>query len=163
MDQQILIVLVLGVVCFGALAVVLLAPNQKDKTKKRVEEMNVAKVAKRGGGNAEAQSKERRKKLADTLAALEDKTKNLKKKRRLSMEQMLEQAGLPIKRKHFYIGSVVLALFFALVGLISGQQPWITGLLLLIGGFGFPRWVLNFLRKRRQKKFVDEFFLTALA
>jgi tight adherence protein B len=158
MDQQILIVLVLGVVCFGALAVVLLAPNQRDKTKKRVEDMNAAKsIAKRGGVNVEAQSKERRKKLAESLAALEDKTKNLKKKRRLSMEQMLEQAGLPIKRKHFYIASVFLAVFFGLVGVISGQQLWISGLLVLVGGLGFPRWVLNFLRKRRQKKFVDEF------
>lgn len=156
MDQQILIVLVLGVVCFGALAFALLSPNQADKAKKRVEDMKVAKSVKRSG-NAEAQNKERRRKLADSLAALDDKTKNLKKKRRLSMEQMLEQAGLPIKRKHFYIGSVVMALFFALIGVISGQKLWVTGLLLLVGGFGFPRWVLNFLRARRQKKFVDEF------
>ena len=26
-----------------------------------------------------------------------------------------------------------------------------------VGGFGFPAWVLNFLRKHRLKKFVDEF------
>ncbi|MEO1135604.1 MAG: type II secretion system F family protein [Pseudomonadota bacterium] len=157
MDQQILIVVVLGVVCFGALALVLLAPTQRDKAKKRVNDMKTAKAVKRGGGNAEAQSKERRKKLADSLQALEDKTKNLKKKKRLTMEQMLEQGGLPIKPKHFYIGSVVSALFFGLIGVISGQQLWISGLLLLIGGLGFPRWILNFLRKRRQKKFVDEF------
>ncbi len=157
MDQQVLIVVVLGVVCFGALAFVLLAPSQRDKTKKRVAEMHTAKAVKRGGANVEAQSKERRKKLAESLAALDDKTKNLKKKRRLTMDQMLEQAGLPIKRKHFYLASVLLAAFFGLVGVISGQQPWISGLLLLIGGFGFPRWVLNFLRSRRQKKFVSEF------
>ena len=135
----------------------MLAPSQRDKTKKRVAEMHTAKAVKRGGANVEAQSKERRKKLAESLAALDDKTKNLKKKRRLTMDQMLEQAGLPIKRKHFYLASVLLAAFFGLVGVISGQQPWISGLLLLIGGFGFPRWVLNFLRSRRQKKFVSEF------
>ncbi|WP_375201338.1 type II secretion system F family protein [Hyphococcus sp.] len=158
MDQQILIVLVLGVVAFGALAFVLLAPNQRDKANKRVASLNTAKAAKRGGGvNAEAQNKERRKKLADSLAALEDKTKNLKKKKRLSMDQMLEQAGLTIKRKQFYIGSVVVALLFGLVGVISGQKMWISGLMVAIGGLGFPRWVLNFLRTRRQKKFVDEF------
>jgi tight adherence protein B len=26
-----------------------------------------------------------------------------------------------------------------------------------VGGFGFPAWILNYLRKRRVKKFVDEF------
>ena len=159
MDQQILIVLGLGLVCFGALAAVLLAPNQKDKNKKRVEEMKAAKAVKRGGGgaNVEAQHKERRKKLAESLAAIDDKTKNLKKKKRLSLEQQIEQAGLPIKPKQFYIASLAMAFMFGLIGLISGQKLWISGLLLLIGGLGFPRWVLNFLRARRQKKFVSEF------
>ncbi|GJL90999.1 type II secretion system F family protein [Hyphococcus sp.] len=158
MDQQILIVLVLGLVCFGALAFVLLQPTQRDKAQKRVSALKSAKAVKRsGGGSSESQNKERRKKLADSLTALENKTKNLKKKRRLSMDQMLEQAGLTIKRKQFYIGSGISALLFGLIGVISGQQPWISGLLLLIGGLGFPRWMLGFLRARRQKKFVDEF------
>ncbi len=159
MDQQILIVAALGVVCFGALAFVLLAPSQRDKANKRVSALKTAKATKRGGGgaNTEAQSKERRKKLAESLAALDDKTKNLKKKKRLTMTQMLDQAGLPIKPKHFYMTSVVTALLFGVIGIISGQKLWITGLLFLVGAFGFPRWVVNFLRGRRQKKFVDEF------
>ncbi|WP_428407689.1 type II secretion system F family protein [Hyphococcus sp.] len=158
MDQQILIIAALGLVAFGALAFVLLQPSQRDKANKRVSSLNTAKAAKRtGDGKGEAQHKERRKKLAESLAALDDKTKNLKKKKRLSMEQMLEQAGLPIKRKHFYIASAVTSLMFGLIGLISGQKLWIIGLLILVGGLGFPRWTLNFLRQRRQKKFVDEF------
>lgn len=160
MDQQILIVLVLGLVCFGALAFVLLSPTQQDKNNKRVAALHGAKAGRRvgaGGASNEAQSKERRKKITESLAAIDNKTKNLKKKKRLTMDQTLEQAGLPIKKNHFYIASLILALFFAFVGFISGQQTWITGLLALIGGLGFPRWVINFLRKRRQKKFVDEF------
>lgn len=159
MDQQVLIVVILGLVAFGALAAVLLQPSQRDKANKRVSALNVTKAVKRSGSgaNTEAQNKERRKKLAESLAALDDKTKNLKKKRRLTLEQTLDQAGLPVKPKHFYMASLVAAVFFALIGLISGQQLWITGLLFVIGGLGFPRWVVNFLRKRRQKKFVDEF------
>ncbi len=159
MDQQVIIVVGLGLVCFAALAFTLLAPTQKDKSNKRLAALNSG----RGGGagaakvQTEAQNKERRKKLTEQLAALDDKTKNLKKKQRVSMSQMLEQAGLDVTPKHFYIASVVSGLFFGLVGLISGQQMWITGLLLVIGGLGFPRWVVNFLRSRRQKKFVDEF------
>ncbi|WDI33199.1 type II secretion system F family protein [Hyphococcus flavus] len=158
MDQQVLIVVGLGLVAFGALAFVLLQPTQRDKANKRVSALNAAKAVKRSGGaNTEAQSKERRKKLAESLAALDSKTKDLKKKKRLTLTQTLEQAGLPVKPKHFYIASIVTALLFALVGLISGQKLWITGLLFVIGGLGFPRWIVNFLRKRRQKKFVDEF------
>ena len=158
MDQQILIVAVLGLVCFGALAFVLLQPSERDKASKRVAALNTAKSIKRSGGaSTESQNKERRKKLADSLAALENKTKNLKKKRRLSMSQMLEQAGLTIKPKQFYIGSAISAVLFGLIGVISGQQPWISGLLLPVRGLGFPRWMIGFLSARRKKKFVDEF------
>lgn len=158
MDQNILIALALGLLCFGALAFVLLAPTQQDKAKKRLSGLQEAKTGRRTSGpNTEAQSRERRKKLEESLAQVENKTKNLKKKKRLTMDQTLEQAGLPVKKNHFYIASIVCALIFGLIGLISGQQHWISGLLVVIGGLGFPRWVINFLRKRRQKKFVDEF------
>jgi len=128
MDQQILIVL--GLVCFGALAFVLLQPSERDKASKRVAALNTAKSIKRSGGaSTESQNKERRKKLADSLAALENKTKNLKKKRRLSMSQMLEQAGLTIKPKQFYIGSAISAVLFGLIGVISAldQRSFAAG------------------------------------
>jgi len=161
MDPQILIVAFLGLVGFGALAFVLLAPNKNEKAKKRLSAVSASRAARASGGQnaqmTEQQTKERRKKLADSLTALEDKTKGLKKKKRVTMEQMLEQAGLPGKPKHFYMVSAGVAFFFALIGLISGQQTWVTALMFVIGGFGFPRWVLGFLKKRRQKKFLDEF------
>ena len=158
-QQQILILVVLGLVFFGALAFVFMAPTEKDKAKKRVDALKGTRTGVRGAaaGQSESQNKERRKKLTESLAALDDKKKNLKKKKRVTMDQMLEQAGLPFERKHFYIGSVVMAVVFGLVGFISGQQTWVSGLLVVIGGLGFPRWVVNFLRTRRQKKFVDEF------
>jgi len=158
MDQQILIVVVLGVVCFAALAFVLLAPTDKDRAKKRLSSLQTSKSNRRSSNaKDEAQNKQRRRKLTESLDALESKAKNLKKKKRLTMDQTLEQAGLPINRKHFYFASVLTALFFGLIGLISDQKLWIIGLLIVVGGFGFPRWVINFLRKRRQKKFVNEF------
>lgn len=158
-QQQILLVVLLGGVFLGALAFAFLAPTDKDKTKKRVAMLQGAKGGMRGvsAAQTEAQNKERRRKLTESLAALDDKAKNLKKKRRVTLDQMMEQAGLPLQRKHFYIGSLIAALFFGLIGLISGQQLWVTGLLIFIGGFGFPRWALNFLRGRRQKKFAEEF------
>ena len=161
MDQQILIIVGLGLVCFGALAFVLLAPTQQDKTKKRMDSLNSGRGLARAAGvsaaASEAQNKERRKKLTETLQQLDDKTKNLKKKKRVSLAQQLEQAGLSARPKHFYIGSLIAAFAFGLVGLISGQQLWVTGLLFVVGGFGFPRWIVNFLIKRRKKKFLDEF------
>jgi len=158
MDQQVLIVVALGVLCFGALAFALLAPTQKDKANKRVASLKDVKSSRRSaGGNTDASNKERRRKLTETLEQLDDKHKNIKKKKRISMDQLLEQAGLPFGRNKYYMACIITAVVFALVGLISGQKLWITGLLFLVGGLGFPRWVVNFLRKRRQKKFTHEF------
>lgn len=158
MDQQIVFIALLGAVAMGALAFTLLAPTQADKSKKRVTALQGG-PARRAGPSAQtgAQSKERRRKLEESLQQLEGRTKDLKKKKRLSMSQTLEQAGIAATPKHFYMASFFSALFFGFIGFISGQQTWVTGLLIVIGGLGFPRWIINFLRKRRQKKFVDEF------
>ncbi|MBY0420667.1 MAG: type II secretion system F family protein, partial [Parvularculaceae bacterium] len=73
------------------------------------------------------------------------------------LEQQIEQAGLSFTVRQFYIGSAVTGVLFAVIGFVTGQQPWITALLLLIGGVGAPRWFIGFARGRRQKKFGNEF------
>ncbi len=160
MDQQVLMVIGLGVVCFAALAFVLLAPTQKDKANKRIASIDSAKAKSRSGANAavnEANQKDRRRKLNQALAKVDDQQKEIKKKKRLTLEQRLEQAGLPISPRQFYMGSGVAAVVLGVVGLVTGQQPWVTGALFLIGGLGLPNWFVGFYTKRRQKKFADEF------
>lgn len=159
MDQQMLMLAGLGLVCFAALAFVLLAPTQKDKAKKRVSAIDASRPIRRAGaaGASDRESKDRRRKLTEALAKVDDKNKLLKRKKRVSLAQAIEQAGLSFSVKQFYIGSAVAAIVFVIVGVISGQKPWVTGLLFLIGGFGAPRWYINFSRERRQKKFTSEF------
>lgn len=159
MDQQMLIIAGLGLVCFGALAFALLAPTDKDRAKKRVEALEVSKRVRgaRGAGSQDRQDKERRRKLTEALARIDSQNKQLKKKRRVSLAQQLEQAGLSITPQQFYFGSIIASVVFALVGFVTGQKLWITGLLFVIGGLGAPRWFVNFARARRQKKFIDEF------
>lgn len=159
MDQQMLMLGGLGLLCFAALAFVLLAPTQKDKAKKRVSAIDAARPARRAGAAAanDRESKDRRRKLTEALAKVDDKSKELKKKKRVSLAQAIEQAGLSFSVKQFYIGSAVAAVVFVAVGVVSGQQPWVTGLLFLVGGIGVPRWYINFSKQRRQKKFTSEF------
>lgn len=163
MDQDLLIAIVLGVVAIAALCFVTLAPTQKDKANQRLTQIKTkTKTAGRRsngvqGGNSESNNKERRKKLTESLQALDDKSKQIKKKKRVSIEQRLARAGLDVPARHYYVASVMSAFSFLLIGLLSGQKLWVTGLMFLVGGFGFPRWVLGFLKSRRQKKFVDEF------
>ena len=100
----------------------------------------------------------RRRKLNQALEKIDDQQKEIKKKKRLSLEQRIEQAGLPITPRQFYMASVVAAFAFAFIGFISGQQTvdyrpvvcdrrsWRATLVC---------W--SFYTKRRQKKFEAEF------
>ncbi|MFN0024100.1 MAG: type II secretion system F family protein [Parvularculaceae bacterium] len=159
MDQQLIITAVFGVVGFGALAFFMLAPTQNDKAKKRVSALETKKNAKRAGAarDNDNASKDRRRKVTDALAKVDEKSKENKKKKKPSLEQKLEQAGLSFGAKEFYIGAAVSALVLGLIGLISGQKLPVTLGLLFVGGFGLPQWFIGFAIKRRQKKFVDEF------
>ena len=159
MDQQLIIVAVLGLVCVGAVGFVAFAPTEKDKAKKRVQALEGSKGARRAIGSAQEQAsnRDRRRKLSDALSKIEDQSKELKKKKRVSLEQRIEQAGLEFTPRQFYIGSLICAVFLTAIGFISGQKLWVTGLLALVGGLGLPNWYVNFARNRRQKKFADEF------
>lgn len=159
MDQQLIITAALGLVGFGALCFVVLAPTQNDKAKKRVSALEFKKNAKRAGAARENENsnRDRRKKVADALAKVDDKTKELKKKRRVTLTQKLEQAGLSFGVREFYIGSAVCAIVLGFVGFISGQQLPVTAGLIFVGGFGLPHWFVGFAIERRRKKFVDEF------
>lgn len=163
MDQPTIIASLLGLVFFGALAYVFIQPTNKDKAKKRAASLDQTRPGRKassgagGAGNTEANTKDRRRKLTEALAKVDDKAKKNKRKKRLSLQQQIEQAGLSFTPRQFYIGSVVAAVVCALVGFVSGQKPLITALLLVIGGLGAPRWFIGFAKSRRQKKFANEF------
>ncbi|MEM6414583.1 MAG: type II secretion system F family protein [Pseudomonadota bacterium] len=159
MDQQTIIVGVLALICIGAVAAVLLSPTQSEKSKKRVASLETRNNAGRATVAAanEAAQKEKRKKVAEALSRVEEGSKAAKKKKRYSLQQQFDQAGLSFTPSQFYIGSVVCSIILALVGLISGQKIAVTAGLALIGGIGLPRWFITFSVKRRQKKFTEEF------
>lgn len=158
MSQQMMLAVVLGLVFFGALAAVLLQPTTKDKVKKRAASLDTQRSGPRTGAKSgEANTKERRRKLTEALAKVDDKSKANKKKQRLTLEQQIEQSGLSFGVREFYMGSIITALLLGFVGFISGQKIWVTGLLILIGGLGMPRWFVGFAKARRQKKFTTEF------
>ncbi len=159
MNPQLLVIGVLGLVCLAAVGFVVFAPSSSDKAKKRLAALDVQKAVRRSGAaaNNEAATKDRRRKVTEALAKVENQAKKNKKKPRLSLQQRLEQAGLAITPKQFYLASLATAATLGFIGFISGQKPLITGALIFVGGLGLPHWFIGFYRKRRQKKFADEF------
>jgi tight adherence protein B len=96
----------------------------------------------------------RRDQLEETLKELEARRK---KQKSPSLSVRLEQAGLSRTKQQFFIGSGVLgAAVFVLVLFIGGGILGAAGLA-FGAGFGLPRWILSFLKKRRHNKFLEHF------
>jgi len=93
-----------------------------------------------------------------TTALKEFEKKQAETKTTMTMRRRLDQAGLPkVGEKTFYIVSAVLAVLVGLFCFVEKQ-----GLIVIVGatfgaGFGLPRWVLSFLKRRREKRFTDDF------
>jgi tight adherence protein B len=99
---------------------------------------------------------DRRKQIEDSLKKIEE-TQKTKKKKAKSLEAKLVQADVSITRSQFITGSAVLGGVVAVVMLIMGMPIVLTAGAAFVVGFGFPRFILNFKIKRRQKKFVSSF------
>lgn len=78
-------------------------------------------------------------------------------KKKATIAVLLGQAGLDISTKQFFIFSGVSCLLFALAGLGIGVSTFVLIMMVIIGFFGFPRFVVRRMTKRRQKKFLEEF------
>lgn len=92
-------------------------------------------------------------------AALKDfEKKQAEKKVVITLKKRLDQAGLPgVSEKTYWIASGVLAAVVFLFCLIQHQPIVVLGLAPFAAGFGLPRWVLGFLKSRREKMFTENF------
>jgi tight adherence protein B len=95
-----------------------------------------------------------RRDIEGTLKELEEREK---KKKRIPLAIRIEQAGLSWTKQKFMlisggIGLVAFALaIFLGLGLLAALG------FAFAGAFGIPRWVLSFLKKRRESKFLNNF------
>jgi len=79
------------------------------------------------------------------------------RKARTSMASRLQQAGLGISVRAFYIIGAAVGVVAFLIALLLGLHIILALGVGLIFGLGLPRWVVGFLGKRRMKKFSLEF------
>jgi tight adherence protein B len=74
------------------------------------------------------------------------------------MRRRLDQAGLPnVSANAFWIASGALGAGVAALCFFTGQGILIIALAAFAAGLGLPRWVLGFMKARREKKFTSEF------
>lgn len=154
MDQQLIIGGALIAACVGAVGVMLLAPTRNAQAAKRAAAVTGGGKRARGGA-VQDHSKDRRRHVQESLKAIEAKAKQ--KKPKLTLQKTLEQSGLTLTVRDFYVMSAISAVFGGVIGLITGQSLLVDGLLFVAFGLGMPRWAVGMLRTRRQKKFLMEF------
>jgi tight adherence protein B len=112
----------------------------------RAEKVRRAKIANSEPG-------QRRKQLLKTLKEQEHR----QRKATLSLTGRLQQAGLSVTVVHFWIASAAVGVVASAAALVA-HGPWYVVLGLgFVAGFGLPRWVIDFLAKKRMKVFTSHF------
>ncbi len=98
---------------------------------------------------------DRRKSIETALKEIDEKKTANKK---ATVRSRLDQAGFPdTPERKFWI--VVLSIGFGLAALclIDGQGLWVALAVGLAGGGGAPIWTLNYLKRRRERRFTSDF------
>src|SRR3954466_973903 len=98
--------------------------------------------------------KVRREQVEETLKELELRQKKLKN---LPLPMRISQAGLSWSKRQFIIMSVVIGAVLFVGGFVVSGNILVAAGLGFAGGFGLPRWLLIFLKKRREDKFLFNF------
>src|SRR5438105_3962932 len=147
------ILAVLLVLVAVAALVLAFPPDQSRRTKRRLAAIKTTGGA-TGPANTAEMEKQRRALLQTTLKELEKEKAD--PKGRPSLRRRIEQAGLSITPRTYWIGSGGAAVVGALVAMLFAQSPLAWILAACGWGFGLPRWVLPVIKKRHQTAFTRE-------
>jgi tight adherence protein B len=150
-----------GLIGVAALCVIvviylLVAPYTTGERRADQRLAGVTDGPRKGQGKIQEAANNRKKQVSDTLKDLEAKQAASKK---VSLRQLLQQAGLQIDVKTFWIGSAVCGTLVTLVLALSAP----TLHLLVVAGIGIaaalglPRFIVGRIIKGRHKKFLNEF------
>ena len=155
MNLQMLAVFFLVAVAAGGVAWVFLYPSLSGERKAEQRRESVARAeptARRTSGRNAPKS--RREQVEETLKELEDRSKKAKS---LPLSMRIAQAGLTWSKQKFFIISAALGIAAFLVTILAGGGLLAAGPIGFAAGLGLPRWILSFLKNRRELKFIDAF------
>jgi tight adherence protein B len=145
-----------GAVCYGFLF------SRMETDKKAASRVSRVAAAEADKSNVKAardrvqEMSKRRKSMQDNLKDLEKRQQENAKKK-LTLKSRLTQAGLSITPGRFYMFSAILGFVLMTLAFLLGAPVMVVFGLPIVAGLGLPRWILGFLIKRRQNKFLTEF------
>lgn len=152
----VLVAVAAGAVCYGVLFTRMETEKKAASRVSRVSSAETDMAKTKAARDRVQELSKRRKSVQDNLKDLE-KRQQENSKRKLSLKSRLIQAGFSITPARFYTISGAFGFFLMLIAFIAGAPTLVTLAVPVVAGLGLPRWVIGFLIKRRQNKFLDEF------
>ena len=142
----------LAAVAVGGVAWVFVYPILSGDKK---AEQRMANVAKSEPVNvSRRQPKSRREAIEIALKEFEQRHK---KSKSVPLAARISQAGLTWSKRQFFLISAGIAVVMFLLGILTGAGLLVGAALAFTGAFGIPRWLLSYLKKRRESKFLNSF------
>src|SRR3974377_116275 len=121
----------------------------------RKAEQRMANVAKSEPVNvSRRQPKSRRQGIEIALKEFEQRHK---KSKTVPLAARISQAGLTWSKRQFFLISAGIAVVMFFLGILHGAGLLVGAVLAFTGAFGIPRWLLSYLKKRREAKFLNSF------
>ena len=143
----------LASVAVGGVAWVFLYPILSGERKAEQRMANVAK-AEPAARVTRGHQKSRRDIIETTLKEFDERHK---KSKRVPLSVRIAQAGLFWSKRQFFLLSAGIGVVMFLLGLFTGGGIPVGAALGFAGALGLPRWLLSYLKKRRENKFLDAF------
>jgi tight adherence protein B len=154
MNVQMLAIGFLATFCTGAVAWVLVYPYLSGEREARRRMQSVARPGVPALKSASRAVKSRREQIETSLKEIESRRR---RSRSPSLATRLAQAGVLWTKQQFMIGSAVLGVLVAVAVFVLGGGLFAALLFAGAAGAGVPRWILSYLKKRREAKFLDRF------
>ena len=143
----------LASVAVGGVAWVFVYPLLSGERQAERRMANVAKAepaARATRGN----QKSRRDIIENTLKEFDERHK---KSKSVPLSVRIAQSGMSWSKRQFFMISAAIGGAMFVLGLLTGGGLAVAGTLGVAGAFGLPRWILSFLKKRREAKFLTAF------
>jgi tight adherence protein B len=152
MPLQTLAMFFLGAAAVGGLAWVFLYPilSGERKTEQRLANVAKAEPVARVARN----QRSRRDIIEETLKEFDERNK---KKARPPLAVRIAQAGLGWSKRQYFLVCAGVGVAFVLFGLFVHVGLMTSVMLGFVGACGAPYWLLSFLKKRREARFLDTF------
>ena len=152
--MQIIAVFFLASAAIGGIVYVFLYPMLSGERKAEQRMQSVTGTTPTTRVARSAPQKSRRDAIESTLKDFDERHKKTK---RVPLSVRIARAGLSWSKRQFAIISAGIGLAMFAIGTFMGAGLLVSAVLGFAGAFGVPRWLLSYLKKRREGKFLDHF------